>query len=489
MDTIEVLLHLLEEQKCNRLTQIRNENKIFNEVIHSYQSKNNSYFKNLSGSRSKSKIYNLVENTLTEAIIKEYDFADSPFISTDENKCLYLFLIFKFLKGSFRNQEAKVIGLKALKLSTKYQIFDIATQVARKLLELVATDNDFVAYTKLREKYRVLNEIFNFEKEVYVLYFDLSAYKIKGTLDKHLEDFYPIYHRLCDTIKPTHSFKSHNVLGLCSIIIDMINKNYQEIITKALKFIVFIEKTYPKKYKVTRATYYAAAINILTYTGKYKEAISKIDIYPMYASIGTQNWFSHQEIFTISFIYAGEYQRAYECAYNAYTHRKFKAQRLQSLEIWTLTISHLALLEKANLIQVYDDDKRIHKFRISKFQNEFTSLSGHKSDFKLSIRISTICHLILNKQFNKLIDDEEAISKYLGRYVIKSELVFRQKCFLKCLLFFPKQNFHPIAIQRHASGLLDKLKSTPISDTGIDLLAEPIPYHILWDIVLQSLDN
>ena len=57
------------------------------------------------------------------------------------------------------------------------------------------------------------------------------------------------------------------------------------------------------------------------------------------------------------------------------------------------------------------------------------------------------------------------------------------------LIIIPKSNFHKQAIIRKTKQLRRKLESVPIEVAKQSNEVEIVPYEILWELVLDSLDN
>lgn len=84
--------------------------------------------------------------------------------------------------------------------------------------------------------------------------------------------------------------------------------------------------------------------------------------------------------------------------------------------------------------------------------------------------------------------ENRSIGEYSKRY-LRNDETFRSNCFIKMLLEIPKRGFHKIAVLRHTSPLLVKLKSSKIDLIHSPAEIEIIPYDMLWEIVLENMSG
>ncbi len=88
----------------------------------------------------------------------------------------------------------------------------------------------------------------------------------------------------------------------------------------------------------------------------------------------------------------------------------------------------------------------------------------------------------------KVIDRVESLNLYCYRYLRKDD-TYRSNCFIKMLLQLPKANFHREAVVRKTEKLYNKLIENPSNLSMQASEIEIMPYEMLWEYVLDSLDN
>ena len=125
-------------------------------------------------------------------------------------------------------------------------------------------------------------------------------------------------------------------------------------------------------------------------------------------------------------------------------------------------------------------------FRINKFLNEVPTFSKDKRVTNVPILIIQILYLIQRKQYNKVFDRLDALTRYTSRYLRRNE-AFRSNCFIRMLVKVGEQSFHRVAVERHTKELRKKLSKVPITISGQTHEVEIIPYEDLWEMVVDSL--
>jgi len=133
-------------------------------------------------------------------------------------------------------------------------------------------------------------------------------------------------------------------------------------------------------------------------------------------------------------------------------------------------------------------DKRFNKFKLGKFLNSVPVFSKDKRGLNIPILIIQILFMIIRKDYDNAINRIEAIEKYCVRHLRMDEH-FRSNCFIKMLLEIPKSSFHQAAVKRKTQKLLDKLKATPQQVVNQIHEIEIIPYEVIWDYIMESMET
>jgi len=93
--------------------------------------------------------------------------------------------------------------------------------------------------------------------------------------------------------------------------------------------------------------------------------------------------------------------------------------------------------------------------------------------------------LSIGKQNDKIIDQKEAIEKYIERYLRHNK---RARIFLKMLLQVPMGRFNKHTVLFRTKKMIKELKANPHTQ-GQNFELEIIPYEVLWEEVLSLLDK
>ncbi len=124
----------------------------------------------------------------------------------------------------------------------------------------------------------------------------------------------------------------------------------------------------------------------------------------------------------------------------------------------------------------------IKEVRIARFLNSIPDFVVDKKGMNVSIIIVQLLYYIILEDLNKLDDRFEAVEKYLTRYM-RNDPLYRSNCFVKMLLQVPKQNFHPVAVERHAARHLKNLHTMPFLKSKHPNEIEVVEYEILWALI------
>ena len=202
---------------------------------------------------------------------------------------------------------------------------------------------------------------------------------------------------------------------------------------------------------------------------------------------GSFNWFKYQEIYFFLYMQAGAYEKANEIFLETVNHKQFSFLPANVVEMWKIFEAYLHYLKCVDQIESGNEQDNAN-FRLNKFLNDTPVFSKDKRGMNVPILIIQILFLIWQGNFEHAENRIEAIKKYSSRYLSKNE-TFRSNCFIKMLLQAPSAHFHRAGLKRRTDGYLKRLKAEPLDMAGQAHEVEIIPYEVLWEFVLSSLDN
>lgn len=128
------------------------------------------------------------------------------------------------------------------------------------------------------------------------------------------------------------------------------------------------------------------------------------------------------------------------------------------------------------------------KSEIKKYLNEYPEYTRDKAAMNIPIIIAQLLEAIVLKKESDVFDRMEALKKYSSRYITKSDSI-RSNCFINMLLEVVRNNYHVVAIERHAKKYYTKLVANPKISSEEAAEVELIPYEELWQIIMNYLGS
>jgi len=140
--------------------------------------------------------------------------------------------------------------------------------------------------------------------------------------------------------------------------------------------------------------------------------------------------------------------------------------------------------------------KLLKLVKVTKFDKskDKINITGTKMQMDNLLRLNdsdTIIHYLIIGLIEKLAKGQHRSARKRWRELPlpRSAKNIRYKCFYNLLAIVFKQDFHRMAVERHAIKYLNKLRSIPlINNSGLSL-DEVIPFEQMWEIVILQLDN
>ncbi|MEL6866325.1 MAG: hypothetical protein AAFP19_17995 [Bacteroidota bacterium] len=178
--------------------------------------------------------------------------------------------------------------------------------------------------------------------------------------------------------------------------------------------------------------------------------------------------------------HAGDYQEAYDL-YKA--HQKQKCTFPIVSEYWQIIRGYLCFLIQAGKVDAYTEER----FQLGKFLNDMPIYSRDKAGNNINILIIQILIRMQRGQYGFIIDRIESLREYARKYMRNTETK-RANIFINMILRMEAAQFHRFRTEGKTRKLLEKLLETPLH-LGQNLAIEMIPYELLWEEMLEMLDN
>lgn len=185
-------------------------------------------------------------------------------------------------------------------------------------------------------------------------------------------------------------------------------------------------------------------------------------------------------------LHSGEYQEAYLVHKELEEHPNFTRFGIYFKELWVLYHAYLYFLVKVGEIKPLKNDRRFDNFRMGRFLNEIPALATDKRGMNVPTLIVQMLLLLIEKNYDAVLERIEAIDKYRGRYV-KTDENFRSDCFIKMVQLLPKGHFKSKKVEQMGRQYLLDLKEVPINFSNQSHETEVLPFPLIWRSMVSNL--
>jgi len=493
------LIHIVNKNKVKSLEIISNDTKSNSLTLEFYskissgelktdeEAANFFYRSNSSDPRYKElkrRLYNKLLNT-------------SLFIDTqqprydDRGKAYYElwkeYAIAKVLNGKGGTNVVIKLLKKILNKSLKYNFTELSLDISRTLrLKFGSGLFDLKQYKKYNKLFLDLNKVYTCEVETEGLFIDLLI----DSQEKPFERGEEIYNKGISYLKITEPFFKNHPTYRISIYFFSIGVityralgQFEKLEHTCLEALTFFRSS--KKYSQNATGIFQRQLFLLYWQQKkYEEGEELLKEARNYTRDGDISFFTNHSYYLLLCLHAGKYAKAWDIYQEATGHKRFSTLSEYSREKWTIYEAYLVYLGGLDMVS----GMKPKKMRIQKFLNEVPIYSRDKSGTNIPILIIQILLLLLYQRYNEVIDRMEALEKYAQRY-LRQPATLRSYYFIKMLLKIPVADFHRAGAIRKATPFRKKLDATPLNVTRQAYVTEIIPYELLWDFAMDSLQN
>lgn len=201
---------------------------------------------------------------------------------------------------------------------------------------------------------------------------------------------------------------------------------------------------------------------------------------------GSINWFTSKQYQLIYLIYTEQFSQIPADFYPVLKNSELTFRGTGIQETYKLIHAYLYLLNLTNKIPKVSQHP-LPLFRFGKFLNETPAFSKDKRGYNIDILVLQILIALGRKNYNYIIDRQNALKQYSNRYLKKNEY-YRSNCFVNILLHLVAAEFHKTRFLRYAEPDLKKLKAMPLERANQISTFEIIPYEYLLSITLELCD-
>lgn len=203
---------------------------------------------------------------------------------------------------------------------------------------------------------------------------------------------------------------------------------------------------------------------------------------------GVAPWIRVAYYLSKSYFYAGKYNDAVLLVNRVVSTPKFSYAQEYYQEIFNCLVGY------SHLIVEYDPaggngvvKEHLPEFKLGKFLNTTPVFSKDKRGINISIILLHIAWLLKRKDYSAIIDRTDSLNQYAYRYLRRDD-TFRSNCMIKMVIQMTKADFHPIRTERYTADLRKQLGTVPLMGSGENIEIEMIPFEVLWDIMMKSLE-
>lgn len=396
----------------------------------------------------------------------------------------------KILMGKNARKSGVQFCHQILKYAKRFEFTDLTVDIAKTMRLHYGTREGnirrFEHFNKLYKKYRSIADKEDQAQELYtnlvLRYVNSKATKIE--LHQKAKEYFEI-------IQPSLAKSNSYLLILCAGLIELMIysslHHYEQTIKVCRHYIgLFNDKKYLAT--VPLQIFYYQLLVCHVQLQHYEEGKFAAEKCLEFLEEGSFNWFKFYELYFILSMHTQNYKQAYLIYNKVVGHKRFKFLPENIKEIWRIYKAYLYFLYNLGLIPVNKKDDTFSKFRLRRFLNDIPIYSKDKRGMNIPVLIAHTLLLLQQKRHDEAIDRIETIEKYCARYLTKND-TFRSNCFIKLLLQIPISGFHQAGVVRRAEKYLQKLKTMPLDIANQAHEIEIIPYEILWQLALDTLDN
>ncbi|MBK8698871.1 MAG: hypothetical protein IPN29_04770 [Saprospiraceae bacterium] len=341
-------------------------------------------------------------------------------------------------------------------------------------------------------KYKYYNKIY--EEAIYHLHWELKAnyyYEMINTrfgrnkkVDKDaiISDVIGFLEELSPHEGKVRSQKFHRDFYNLKMVFHHVQNQYHEVVevcNDLLDYLDTLEFTSlaVRRYAIRQKAEHLILLNL------YDEALVEMNKIIKLESEGTTSWLNSIKIIILIEINQNKYKEAHDTYQKLVAHKSYrntKSTFKRSLELINVYFYLFKLME------VIPNDLKDNKSEVKRYLADYPEFGKDKGAMNIPVIIAQLLEAIILKRESDVLDRMEALKKYSSRYITKNKGV-RSNCFINMLLEIVRNNYHVVAIERHARKYFTKLVANPKISTEEAAEVEFIPYEHLWDIILNFL--
>lgn len=398
----------------------------------------------------------------------------------------------KIMLGRHARAAAIPLAEQTLKKAMNFEFTDLIFELSKVLsshyANIIGDSRKYLEYQALNTRYR---NIYLSETLAEQYYVDISFHYAKSNATKQeVSEMAVKYFQELELIpEQNRSYRFYYLYFFTSIARYESISDYPNTLLISKEALKYFEKQ--RHHSSSNLNFYITFLNrslaCHIYLGQFTEGEANILRLLEIHAEGSLGWYNTLMYQMILCFHSGQYQKTLKILNQAITNKGFVHLNPNTIEFWRILETYVNYF--ITIGKIKDDRKKeTNTFRINRFLNEVPTYSKDKQGTNISILILHILFLLHQEKFGEIIDRVESLNMYVHRYLRRDD-TYRSNCFIKMLLQLPPANFHILGVQRKAKKYLDMLKEVPLSKSSQSAEVEIVPYEVLWDCVLRSLDH
>lgn len=223
---------------------------------------------------------------------------------------------------------------------------------------------------------------------------------------------------------------------------------------------------------------------------QFDKGISSIQETLALISKGAPNWYFILELQFILCLHTEHYHKAYEIIRKVLFYKNYHEIDPLIKKTWKIYEAYINYLVYIGEIgkTVFDTNKRLKKFNIEAFIDDMPPYDEQLRGLHIA---KLIIQILLKVAIEKLpsIDPQlKALQAYLSKY-LRNNASYRSNCFLKMLVILKESKFNKSMTIRKTASYLKKFQSKTTEIVHLSTDFEVIPYEVLWNSLLDTLDH
>ena len=383
------------------------------------------------------------------------------------------------------------LGDKILKIALEYNIAAVIVRVSRIMMRksvFVLRDEKKMNY--YRDLFLKYSEIEDLEElaTFYWVKISLRTSQKRMIIDKQLAKEAKRYIKELESrLVLDHTALTISTINSLKIHVEELNHNHENVVELVDKHVSKL-----KDYKDVHLNFFTVALNnklaALITLRKYNDAEKVAKQSLKFTREGNSAWFTSLENIIILHFYQSQYADALKVYQIATGNKGIRFLPVDRQEIFKVYWAYLQFFINLGLLKRDSGARPFKIYRSAKFLNEVPIFTKDKTGINITIIVAQFLLLFTEEKYQKAIDRIESVKQYSHAH-LRKDATYRSNCFLKMLIKLVECSYHREATIRKTKVLYEKLKNHPTEMQRQTNHVEIVPFEVLWEIILDSIDN